>query len=90
MKINISKSIYAIAFATLFASCQENFLVKAPESNLAAGSIKTAIDAENLLTGAYNKPTQSYYQYDRYYATDGLSDNCYINGDNVNAERLPW
>lgn len=87
MKINISKSIYAIAFATLFASCQENFLVKAPESNLAAGSIKTAIDAENLLTGAYNKPTQSYYQYDRYYATDGLSDNCYINGDNVNAEQ---
>lgn len=87
MKINISKFIYAIAFATLFASCQKEFLEKAPESNLAAGSIKTAIDAENLLTGAYNKPTQSYYQYDRYYATDGLSDNCYVNGDNVTAEQ---
>ena len=87
MKIKISKFIYAIAFATLFASCQKDFLEKAPESNLAAGSIKTAIDAENLLTGAYNILTPNYYQYDRYFATDALSDNCYVNGDNVTAEQ---
>jgi starch-binding outer membrane protein, SusD/RagB family len=88
MKINTSKFIFAIAFATLFASCQKDFLEKVPESSLVAGTIKSAEDAENLLTGAYNQLiAQSYYQYDRYYATDGLSDNCYVNGDNVTAEQ---
>ena len=87
MKTHISNFIYAIAFATLFASCNEDFLVKAPESSLVAGTIKSSEDAENLLNGAYNQPTKNYYQYDRYYATDGLSDNCYVNGDNVTAEQ---
>jgi starch-binding outer membrane protein, SusD/RagB family len=87
MKIQKSYFIYAIAFAMSLASCNSDFLDKAPESNLVSGTIKSAEDAENLLSGAYRVLADSYYQYDRYYATDGLSDNCYVNGDNVTAEQ---
>lgn len=88
MKINISKFIYAIAFAALFASCQKDFLEKAPESNLVAGTIKSSEDAENLLNGAYNSMVaNSFYQYDHFLASEGTSDNCYVNGDNVTAEQ---
>ncbi|WPV01937.1 RagB/SusD family nutrient uptake outer membrane protein [Mucilaginibacter sp. cycad4] len=79
---------YLVILGVIFSSCKKSFLEKAPESSLAAGSIKSAQDAENLLNGAYNKlATVSYYQYDNFMLTDGKSDNCYVNGDNVTAEQ---
>lgn len=88
MRINKSYFIYTIVFATLFASCKKDFLQKAPESNLAAGTIRTAADAENILTGAYNKlVTDGGYQYGQFFLSDGRSDNNYINGDNQDAEQ---
>lgn len=88
MKKYKSNFWYLIILAILSASCQKSFLEKAPQSNLAAGSINTAVDAENLLTGAYNRlASNSYYQYDNFLLTDGKSDNCYVNGDNVTAEQ---
>ena len=88
MKIFNITPVYIVIFALAFTSCKKEFLEKAPESNLAAGTITTAIDAENLLTGAYNKlATDGVYQYAHFMATDGRSDNCYVNGDNADAEQ---
>ncbi len=78
---------YSIVFAILITSCKKTFLEKAPQSNLASGNVSTAEDAENLLTGSYNKmANDGFYQYNNNMATDGRSDNCYVNGDNVDAE----
>lgn len=83
-----SYSIFAAVIAISLVSCNDEFLEKDPESSLVSGSVKTAEDAENLLTGAYNRlVSNSFYQYDHFLTTDGLSDNCYINGDNVTAEQ---
>lgn len=81
--------IYPCAFACVFMSCKKSFLDKAPESSLTTGTFyKSANDAESGLTGAYNSSVVSiYYQYDDFLNSDGRSDNCYVNGDNVNAEQ---
>jgi SusD family. len=87
MKKYIFQTSFVIAFALLLVACNSDFLKKVPESSLTSGNIKSATDAEGLLTGAYNKlATVDYYQYDRFMATDGMSDNCYINGDNTTGE----
>jgi tetratricopeptide (TPR) repeat protein len=87
MKKHIFQSIFAITLALFFTSCSSDFLSKTPESTMNANAIKSANDAESLLTGAYNSyVANSYYQYDRFLITDGLSDNCYVNGDNTTAE----
>lgn len=79
---------YIIVLAILCTSCKKSFLDKAPESNLAAGSVTSAEDAENLLTGAYNKmATDGFYQYGNNFPQDSRSDNSYVNGDNVDAEQ---
>jgi hypothetical protein len=71
-------------------SCSKQFLEKTPISSLTTGNFPTtAADAESELTGAYDWMVNStnYYQYDNYMNTDGRSDNCYINSDNVTAEQ---
>lgn len=87
-KVLKSYSILLAICTFSITSCSEEFLEKAPVSSLVSGTIKTSEDAENLLTGAYNRlVSNSFYQYDHFLMTDGLSDNCYINGDNVTAEQ---
>ncbi len=83
---------YITIAAVLFAlcSCNKNFLDKTPESSLTTGNFPTsATDAESELTGAYDWMVfyTNYYQYDNFMNTDGKSDNCYINSDNVTAEQ---
>ncbi len=83
---------YFIIAAVLLAmcSCSKNFLDKTPQSNLTTGNFPTsAADAESELTGAYDWMVNgtNFYQYDNYMNTDGKSDNCYINSDNVTAEQ---
>ena len=77
------------AFLLLF-SCSKSFLNKIPESSLTTGNFpKSAVDAESELTGAYDWMVYytNFYQYDNYFNTDGKSDNCYVNSDNVSAEQ---
>ena len=71
-------------------SCSKGFLEKTPISSLTTGNFPTsAADAESELTGAYSVMAYYtvFYQYDNYMNTDGKSDNCYINSDNVTAEQ---
>jgi starch-binding outer membrane protein, SusD/RagB family len=71
-------------------SCSKNFLDKTPLSSLTTGNFPTsATDAESELTGAYDWMVYytNFYQYDNFMNTDGKSDNCYINSDNVPAEQ---
>lgn len=66
----------------MMASCTQNLDLK-PESEIVAGSFSSAQDAENLLTGAYGKMAgNGYFQYNRFYVTEGINDNHYVNGDN--------
>jgi hypothetical protein len=83
MKFNLSKYKYIHFFVVtlLFTSCTQDFLEKAPESQLAAGSLTSAGDAESILNGAYNA-MPDYYSYSNFFTTEGMSDNTYINGDN--------
>ncbi len=79
----------AAAFLLLF-SCKKDFLNKIPESSLTTGNFPVlAADAESELTGAYDWMVYytNFYQYDNYFNTDGKSDNCYLNSDNVTAEQ---
>ena len=71
-------------------SCDKKFLDKTPISSLTTGNFPTsAADAESELTGAYDWMVfyTNFYQYDNFMNTDGKSDNCYINSDNVTAEQ---
>jgi hypothetical protein len=71
-------------------SCKKDFLNKIPESSLTTGNFPVlAADAESELTGAYDWMVYytNFYQYDNYFNTDGKSDNCYLNSDNVTAEQ---
>lgn len=91
MRIN-SSTIY-IALPVLFlslAGCKKSFLDQKPESSLTTGNFPLSdADAESELTGAYNQLIYytNFYQYDNFMNTDGKSDNCYINSDNVTAEQ---
>lgn len=71
------------------SACQKSFLDKVPQSNLTNGNFyKTANDAESGLTGAYGTiATGNFYLYDNFMNSDGRSDNCYVNGDNIDAEQ---
>jgi hypothetical protein len=87
-KLSLYISITA-TFLLLF-SCSKSFLNKIPESSLTTGNFpQSAVDAESELTGAYDWMVYytNFYQYDNYFNTDGKSDNCYINSDNVTAEQ---
>lgn len=78
------------AVLLVLCSCNKNFLDKTPESSLTTGNFPTsAADAESELTGAYDWMVfyTNFYQYDNFMNTDGKSDNCYINSDNVTAEQ---
>jgi hypothetical protein len=92
MRINKS-TIYLALPAVLFfslAGCSKSFLEKKPESSLTTGNFPlSATDAESELTGAYDWMVYytNFYQYDNFMNTDGKSDNCYINSDNVTAEQ---
>src|ERR1700722_7892494 len=71
-------------------SCSKSFLDKKPESSLTTGNFPaSAADAESELTGAYDWMVfyTNFYQYDNFMNTDGKSDNCYVNSDNVTAEQ---
>jgi hypothetical protein len=71
-------------------SCKKTFIDKTPQSSLTTGNFPTsATDAESELTGAYDWMVDytNFYQYDNFMNTDGKSDNCYINSDNVTAEQ---
>lgn len=81
MKFNLSKYIFLFVSTTLLTSCSQEFLDKAPQSELAAGSLTTAADAESILNGAYNA-MPDYFSYSNFFTTEGMSDNTYINGDN--------
>lgn len=81
MKINILKYAHFFVLAILLTSCSQDFLDKSPESQLAAGSLTTASDAESILNGAYNV-MPDYYSYSNLITSEGMSDNTYINGDN--------
>jgi starch-binding outer membrane protein, SusD/RagB family len=86
-------SIYFVLPAVLLillAGCSKKFLDKTPESSLTTGNFPlSAADAESELTGAYNQLIYytNFYQYDNFMNTDGRSDNCYVNSDNVTAEQ---
>jgi hypothetical protein len=81
MKLNLSKYIPFFVVTVLLTSCTTDFLEKAPESQLAAGALTSAGDAESILNGAYNA-MPDYYSYSNFFTTEGMSDNAYINGDN--------
>jgi hypothetical protein len=86
---SITKFLIALLLITPFA-CGKSFLEKTPQSSLTTGNFPTnATDAESELTGAYDWMVNytNFYQYDNYMNTDGKSDNCYVNGDNVTAEQ---
>jgi hypothetical protein len=87
---NLSKYMSLTAAIVLLFSCNKSFLNKIPESSLTTGNFpQSAIDAESELTGAYDWMVfyTNFYQYDNYFNTDGKSDNCYLNSDNVTAEQ---
>jgi hypothetical protein len=72
------------------AGCSKSFLEQKPLSSLTTGNFPlSAADAESQLTGAYNQMVYftNFYQYDNFMNTDGKSDNCYLNSDNVTAEQ---
>lgn len=81
MKFNLSKYIHFFVLTILLTSCTSDFLEEAPQSQLAAGSLTSAGDAESILNGAYNA-MPDYYSYSNFFTTEGMSDNTYINGDN--------
>ena len=77
------KSLVFVMFVALLASCKSDFLDLKPVSSLVSGTLTTAQDAENELTGAYSRlASNGYFQYNRYYLTEGINDNHYVNGDN--------
>ncbi|WP_321374814.1 RagB/SusD family nutrient uptake outer membrane protein [uncultured Draconibacterium sp.] len=80
-KISIIKLNIIFAILIVLVSCSDDFLDLKPQSDVVSGSFTSAQDAENLLTGAYST-IGAYYQYNRYYLTEGISDNHYVNGDN--------
>ena len=87
---NLSKYISITVVIILLFSCKKSFLNKIPESSLTTGNFpQSAVDAESELTGAYDWMVYytNFYQYDNYFNTDGKSDNCYLNSDNVTAEQ---
>jgi hypothetical protein len=87
---NLLKYIPVTAAIVLLFSCKKTFLDKIPESSLTTGNFpQSAVDAESELTGAYDWMVYytNFYQYDNYFNTDGKSDNCYLNSDNVTAEQ---
>src|SRR5579864_3225032 len=87
---NLFKYMSLTAAIVLLFSCNKSFLNKIPESSLTTGNFpQSAIDAESELTGAYDWMVfyTNFYQYDNYFNTDGKSDNCYLNSDNVSAEQ---
>lgn len=88
---NFSKWLALPALFSFFlAGCSKTFLEKKPESSLTTGNFPlSAADAESELTGAYNQMIYytNFYQYDNFMNTDGKSDNCYLNSDNVTAEQ---
>lgn len=77
------KSIAFVMLLALLASCKDDFLNLKPEASLVSGTLSSAQDAENELTGAYSRlSSNGYFQYSRYYLTEGINDNHYLNGDN--------
>ena len=80
-KISIIKSSIIFVILVVLVSCSDDFLDLKPQSDVVSGSFTSAQDAETLLTGAYST-IGGYYQYNRYYLTEGISDNHYVNGDN--------
>ncbi|MEA5461473.1 RagB/SusD family nutrient uptake outer membrane protein [Arcicella sp. LKC2W] len=77
------KSMAFVVLLALLGSCKSDFLDLKPVSSLVSGTLTTAQDAENELTGAYSRlATNGYFQYNRYYITEGINDNHYVNGDN--------
>jgi hypothetical protein len=87
---NLTKYMLLTATIVLLFSCNKSFLNKIPESSLTTGNFpQSAVDAESELTGAYDWMVYytNFYQYDNYFNTDGKSDNCYLNSDNVTAEQ---
>jgi hypothetical protein len=92
MPKNMSSRYLALAAVLLIslAGCTKSFLDKTPESSLTTGNFPlSATDAESELTGAYDWMVYytNFYQYDNFMNTDGKSDNCYVNSDNVTAEQ---
>lgn len=87
MKYNASKYIHFLVLVIILTSCSQDFLEEAPQSELAAGSLTTASDAESILTGAYNA-LPDYYSYHHFFINEGISDNAYINGDNSSEQPL--
>ena len=88
----MSSGYFALAavFSISLAGCSKSFLNKTPESSLTTGNFPlSATDAESELTGAYDWMVYytNFYQYDNFMNTDGKSDNCYVNSDNVSAEQ---
>jgi hypothetical protein len=88
----MSSRYFALAavFSISLAGCSKSFLNKTPESSLTTGNFPlSATDAESELTGAYDWMVYytNFYQYDNFMNTDGKSDNCYVNSDNVSAEQ---
>lgn len=81
MKFNLSKYIHFFVLTIILTSCSQDFLEKAPKSELAVGSLTSAADAESILNGAYNA-VPDYFSYSNFFTTEGMSDNTYINGDN--------
>jgi hypothetical protein len=84
--------VLVVSLSGLFsiAGCSKSFLNKTPESSLTTGNFPlSATDAESELTGAYDWMVlyTNFYQYDNFLNTDGKSDNCYVNSDNVTAEQ---
>lgn len=84
--------IKSVLFAVLLlsvVSCKKSFLDLKPQASLVSGTLTTSQDAENELTGAYNKlATNGYFQYNRFYISEGINDNHYINGDNPQEQQL--
>ncbi|MEO6547995.1 MAG: RagB/SusD family nutrient uptake outer membrane protein [Ferruginibacter sp.] len=77
------KLICLIGLMLLAVSCKKDFLDLKPTSSLVSGTLTTSQDAENLVTGAYSKlATNGYFQYGRFFLTEGINDNHYVNGDN--------
>ena len=88
----MSSGYFALAavFSISLFGCSKSFLNKTPESSLTTGNFPlSATDAESELTGAYDWMVfyTNFYQYDNFMNTDGKSDNCYVNSDNVSAEQ---
>ncbi len=78
--------LYAVTFLAVvgFQSCSKDFLDKKPISE----SLPTDLNAESLLTGAYNGLYDEYYTSDFMATSDVRSDNCYAGGDNPNIFEL--